>query len=316
MESEFKTGDLVLCKVGAFAPWPAVVFPQRFLSKDVYRKRKQNCVAVCFFNDPTYYWEYIHKLKPLSKDDIEKVLKGGSSGGSGSGKGSLPRDLLGAYKLADRFSSLRTFMRNKFRSEGRLNEFNDEVLDHGEVEDAEDPFLGKAGDPRNVKGARAVLPVVVPKAAVDEPAEEDPEISEVKSEDDKTDSTTKRANDTASHDRKHKMHNKLDRSRRLEISTLFRRRIQRNLIQRDTPPGPREIAESHKLLQKIIENLDNDPAFFDLETLKKTKLHKLLRVINADAKLAEFHEECATILKQWIPFIAELKREKESANAK
>ena len=156
-------------------------------------------------------------------------------------------------------------------------------------------------------------PVVVPKSLDDS---EETEISEVKSEDVKNEEDVESASGSASVGVKRKYHNKLDRSRRLEISTLFRRRIQRDLIQRDTPPGPREIAESHKLLQKIIENLDNDPPFFDLDTLKKTKLHKLLRVINADAKLQEFHAECETILKHWIPFITQLKKAKESARVK
>lgn len=322
MTTDFKTGDLVLCKVGAFAPWPAVVFPQRFLSPDVYRKRKRNCVAVCFFNDPTYYWEYIHKLKPLTGEMIDQFLTQHNNSNNSHGKHSVPKDLLGAYKLAEKYTTLRSFMRNKFRSEGRLNEFNEEIMENGEVESDEDPFLGKIGDARNVKEE-----IKLEEEKSSQVSEGD-EKSEVEEEENKVDNNkdTMVKNETGLLDgdnkpdltngdknissAKLKYHKKLDRNRRMEITMLFRRRMQRNLIQRKTPPGPDEITETHKLLEKIIENLDNDPAFFDVETLKKSKLYKLLKVINCDPNLKEFHPSCETILTHWIDLIATIKKSK------
>ena len=323
MTTDFKTGDLVLCKVGAFAPWPAVVFPQRFLSPDVYRKRKRNCVAVCFFNDPTYYWEYIHKLKPLTDETIDQFLTQHNDNNN-HGRHAVPKDLLGAYKLADKYTTLRSFMRNKFRSEGRLNEFNEEIMENGEVETDEDPFLGKIGDERNVKE----------EIKQEDNEEKSSQVSE--GEDDKSDIEVENKIDNNEHDiiknetdllngdikpelsngnektasTKIKYHKKLDRNRRMEITRLYRRRMQRNLIQRKTPPGPEEITETHKLLEKIIENLDNDPAFFDVETLRKSKLYKLLKVINCDPNLKEFHPSCETILTHWIDLIAAIKKSK------
>ncbi|CAB4255599.1 similar to Saccharomyces cerevisiae YLR455W Putative protein of unknown function [Maudiozyma barnettii] len=309
MSTEFKTGDLVLCKVGAFAPWPAVVFPQRFLSPDVYRKRKRNCVAVCFFNDPTYYWEYIHKLKPLSEDIIQDFLTQNSNAHHG-GKHAAPKDLLGAYKLADKYVSLRVFMRNKFRSESRLNEFNTEIMENGEVESGEDPFWGKIGDDRNVKEDIKPTLKIVTDDKDQIKSESDPENdSNVKNESDLINGKPFQNNNMSSS--KHKYHKKLDRNRRIEITMLFRRRMQRNLIQRKTPPGPNDITETHKLLEKVIENLDNDPPFFDEECLRKSKLYKLLKVINCDPKLKEFHPACETILTHWIDTIAKIKKGKE-----
>ncbi|KAG0659665.1 hypothetical protein C6P45_001768 [Maudiozyma exigua] len=325
MSTDFKTGDLVLCKVGAFAPWPAVVFPQRFLSPDVYRKRKRNCVAVCFFNDPTYYWEYIHKLKPLTDETIDQFLTQHSNNNN-HGRHSVPKDLLGAYKLADKYTTLRSFMRNKFRSEGRLNEFNEEIMENGEVELDEDPFLGKVGDARNVKEElkqeedqdekRSQVSEESDKSEVEEENNDTNDKYEenmIKSETDLLDEDSK--SDLTNDNKKNsstklKYHKKLDRKRRMEITMLFRRRMQRNLIQRKTPPGPDEITETHKLLQKIIENLDNDPPFFDVETLKKSKLYKLLKVINCDPNLKEFHPSCETILTHWIDLIATIKKSK------
>ncbi|SMN21002.1 similar to Saccharomyces cerevisiae YLR455W Putative protein of unknown function [Maudiozyma saulgeensis] len=313
MSTDFKTGDLVLCKVGAFAPWPAVVFPQRFLSPDVYRKRKRNCVAVCFFNDPTYYWEYIHKLKPLPKDAIQEFLSQNNT--NHSGKHTVPKDLLGAYKLADKYSSLRAFMRNKFRSESRLNEFNEEIMENGEVESGEDPFWGKTGDDRNVKEEiKPTLEILTndkDKLISESDSEND---STVKNESDLLDEKPILVNDTNSPSSKHKYRKKLDRNRRMEITMLFRRRMQRNLIQRKTPPAPNDITETHKLLEKIIENLDNDPPFFDEECLKKSKLYKLLKVINCDPKLKEFHPACETILTHWIDIIARIKKNKDQTS--
>lgn len=293
MSTEFKTGDLVLCKVGAFAPWPAVVFPQRFLSPDVYRKRKQNCVAVCFFNDPTYYWEYIHKLKPLTKEGIKKFL-------TQDHKHTTQEDIIGAYKQADRYNSLRSFMRSKFKSEGRLIEFNDEIDKNGEVETNEDPFVGKGKDKRNIKEFEHIPTnnkIMKKESHI---------IKEIVPSDEKQ-------NFINSSKSNHKIKAKLDRSRRLEISLLFRRRIQRNLIQRDSPPTIDNINETHKLLSKIMENLDNEPTFFDLETLKKSKIHKLLKVVKSNPKLAEFHPACQEILQHWADIILEIKKEKNES---
>ena len=106
---------------------------------------------------------------------------------------------------------------------------------------------------------------------------------------------------------------KLDRTRRIEISLLFRRRIQKNLIQRDTPPTTDDIKETHKLLNKILENLDNDPPFFDIDALRQSKLHKLLKVISNTPELEEFHPICKDILAHWTDMVRELKLEKMKA---
>lgn len=106
---------------------------------------------------------------------------------------------------------------------------------------------------------------------------------------------------------------KLDYSRRVEISQLFRRRIQRNLIQRETPPTEHEKKETHELLNRIYENSDTKRPFFDLKALRESKLHKLLKAIVNDPDLGEFHPLCKEILLSWADLITELKKEKLQA---
>ena len=156
--SELRAGTLVLCKVGSFPPWPAVVFPQRFLRNDVYRKRKPNCVAVCFFNDPTYYWEHPRRLKPLNKEVIAQFLNSVDANGNGdngnddnNGSSSSSNnyynrqqdDLVEAYRQAGRYRDLRHFIRSRFKDEDRLEDFNKEVELNGDLMPNEDPFVTK-----------------------------------------------------------------------------------------------------------------------------------------------------------------------------
>ncbi|CAL9729028.1 hypothetical protein MOUN0_F04236 [Monosporozyma unispora] len=291
----WKTGDLVLCKVGSFPPWPAVVFPQRFLRNDVYKKKRSGRIAVCFFNDPTYYWEQPHRLNPLTSQIIKDKLSGNHNGMSDA--------LVIAYEEAKKYYDLETFIKNRFIQENRVDDFNYEIAINGAISDGEDPLLikeqvvkqqTKANTKTKTNGKSKINSK--PLKQEDEKIKLDEEPSEFKI--------------------KHKIskgHSKLDRSRQIEIALLFRRRIQANLIQRNEPPTASGIEECHKLLSKIYENLDTDPPFFDLNTLRKSKLHKLLKVIVNDYNLEQFHQICKDILSHWTTMILQLKKEKEKA---
>lgn len=280
----WKTGDLVLCKVGSFPPWPAVIFPQRFLRNDVYKKKKPERIAVSFFNDPTYYWEYPHKLTPLTTAIINSTLRNRRDGNT------MSESLLLAYKEAKKYIDLESFVKKKFIQENRLNDFSDEINLNGPLIDGEDPFITKE--------------MLTEKHSNTKSSASD-DNSGILNRDQISSDT--RPGTT----HKKRVHSKLDISRQIEIASLFRRRIQANLIQRDDPPTIEGIQESHKLLNKIYENLDTHPAFFDLNTLRKTKLHKLLRVIVNNYKLEEFHPICKDILSHWATMIIQLKKEKK-----
>ncbi|CAL9734022.1 hypothetical protein MOSE0_D02784 [Monosporozyma servazzii] len=277
----WKTGDLVLCKVGSFPPWPAVVFPQRFLRNDVYRKKRSGRIAVCFFNDPTYYWEQPHRLNPLDSQKIKDTLENNS----------MNDGLIIAYKEAKKYHDLTKFIKTRFVQENRLDEFNDEISMNGNISDGEDPFITK-------------------EEVVNQMVKQRQQNNKSKS---LKDTDTKESKHNTIKHKINKGHSKLDRSRQIEIALLFRRRIQANLIQRNDPPTPSGIDECHKLLNKIYENLETDPPFFDLDTLRKSKLHKLLKVIVNNYNLEEFHQICKDILSYWTSMILELKKEKEKA---
>lgn len=320
MIGDLKTGDLVLCKVGSFPPWPAVVFPQRLLRQDVYRKRRENYVAVCFFNDPTYYWEQATRLNPLKPAVIEKFL-------SQDAKVAAQKDLIEAYRQAQHFSDLNEFIVSRFTEEERLEELLE--LEGEEIKSGEDPFLGKSHS-RKRKVSSSPSATVTSSSSKSKRKRSHEEANSSKNraheEDDSIEGTPAEGSGIVSNNRgrRHKrIHpgndipsessekkNKLDRSRRTEISLLFRRRIQKNLVQREIPPTEEELMESHKMLKKIQENLENNPPFFDLEALRESKLHKLFKVIVNDSNLEEFHAICKKVLIHWADSIAELKSEK------
>lgn len=323
MARSLKTGDLVLCKVGSFPPWPAVVFPQRLLRNDVYRKRKQNCVAVCFFNDPTYYWEQPHRLNRLESDEMDEFLSLNSSV-------TAQPELIEAYQQAKDFKSLHEFVVSRFTEEGRKDDLEREISE-GEIKHGEDPSLGKTKIDlarRKIHKDKTV-PIASSKATAKRkiPSNESSKSKIVKTDHPESKSMDEDINKksdsksslkhSSSHSVDRKMNEKrtkLDRARRVEISLLFRRRIQKNLVQRDQPPSEYELEESHKMLNKIKHNLDNDPPFFDLEALRQSKLHKLFKVIVNDSNLEEFHPVCEAALIRWKELIIKLKSEKPNGN--
>lgn len=309
MTKGLKTGELVLCKVGSFPPWPAVVVPQRLLRKDVYRKRRANCAAVCFFNDPTYYWEQPHRLNNLEASTIEEFL-------SGNSKAKNQQELLEAYRQARDFTNLHDFIVNRAKEENRYEELKQEIGDEV-IKAGEDPFVSK-GDAKKLKqsSASSSSPSLSSSPSVLEKRKRtrDSEHSIDGSTDGNGDDHNGKVREQKPHNKRNhtesEKKNRLDLDRRIEISMLFRRRLQKNLIQRDSPPTSDEIAESHKMLHKIQGNIDQKPPFFDLEALRQSKLHKLLKVIVNDTDLEEFHPICKSILIKWADYISELKTEK------
>ncbi|QLQ78627.1 hypothetical protein HG537_0A08750 [Torulaspora globosa] len=294
MTKELKTGELVLCKVGSFPPWPAVVVPQRLLRKDVYRKRRPNCAAVCFFNDPTYYWEQPQRLNKLEPSAIEEFLTGNS-------KAKNQKELVEAYRQARDFTNLHDFLVNRAKEEKRLEELKREIGDE-EIVAGEDPFMSKTESKKQKQPSPS--PSEKRKRTRDDIKNKHETIDIDSDYDNGTLQEQKRTR--TENERK----NKLDLDRRIEICMLFRRRLQKNLIQRDSSPTDEEISESHKMLHKIHANLDNKPPFFDLDALRQSKLHKLLKVIVNDSDLDEFHPICKSILLKWTDYISQLKAEK------
>ncbi|SCU97453.1 LAME_0F19724g1_1 [Lachancea meyersii CBS 8951] len=325
MASQLLTGDLVLCKVGSFAPWPAVVFPQRFLRKDVYRRRRPERVAVCFFNDETYYWDKPSRLRPLTKELVDEFLK--------QARTSKAEDpvLVKAYQEASNFKSLHEFLLQRLEEEKRIQDWYDNADKDTKIAAGQDPFEGKSGAPRSSskntsqheratsspssrsrsRAGAASGPASGP-ASVSASSSASTSVSASAPASDSTSASasgSRSGSGTAAVVSGRKLA-RLDHAKRTEISLLLRRKLQTNLVQRSTPPGPEELKESRKLLAKIAENMASTPQFFDLDALRQSKLHKLLKVIANDDNLKEFHGQCTEILDAWKDAISQLRKEK------
>ena len=321
------TGDLVLCTVGSYEPWPAVVVPQRILSKSVL-KAKENVgqVAVAFFNDSTYYWTKPKQLKLLTEENIEAWIKSPPKRSS--------KELKKAYQFASDYTSLQEFVEDRLTAEGRA----DDLETIAEVKMGEDPLLSnielkledtKSTDKRrgrrrnesesedstsnnNSNGSTKAKkspssgnknrdsPVSTPVST---------SVSDFKK---KRESSSESLSTSPSFvpEEPPKKRSKLDYSRRVEIAQIFRNKLQKCLVQRDTPPTDADLAESDKLMRKILSHTKSTPEFFDLEALRVSKLHKLLKVISSMPELSQFHESCNTILEVWAPHVQKIKKEK------
>lgn len=276
-DPNYRTGDLVLCKVATFPAWPAVVFPQRYLRNDVYKKRKSNKIAVCFFNDTTYYWELPNKLKRLDSDYINDFLDNNNKDKSNSSN-----DLINAYKEARDFKSLKEFVIKRCKFEKRLHD----IVSDDEIESGEDPFLGISKS-KNKKDSK--------KRSLDN----------AKPKDTQSDDNTQK--------KMKKKKKKLDANNKMEIAKLLRSRIQKLLIQRDDKPSKTDLSDAQSLIDKIKDNLYNEPSIFDLDSLRESKLHKLFKVIGNNKDLSQFHDDCELFLIHWSSFITQLKIEKKES---
>lgn len=215
--------------------------------------------------------------------------------------------MVNAYKEAKNFDDFNVFLQEKFEEENRLSDLKAfEKSEGSKIVAGEDPFVGRT----KVVNKRKKNSI-----SIKEDPEDNQKSNEEESKPNIKPSKKKRptANSGGKSNSGNKKKVKLDYSRRVEISQLFRRRIQRNLIQRETPPTEHEKKETHELLNRIYENSDTKRPFFDLKALRESKLHKLLKAIVNDPDLGEFHPLCKEILLSWADLITELKKEKLQA---
>lgn len=328
MSENWQTGDLVLCRVGAFSPWPAVVVPEAVLADEILKRKKPNTLAVCFFNDPTYFWALPQKLKRLDKRTIDHFVRTGY-------KTATNEDLIIAYQQAKDYQDLRAFVRKRLASEKRLRLLSDYERDKGPLTAGQDPTRPKDDITKRkshtspTHNSKKVKTVTKPKRRPEKGKttkrvkEDDTQAEFAEKNRDKEDtkkfikgedkiaktnsrsiSDIKLSQDKKSSKLRVEERSRLDFSRRIEICNLFRQRIQLNLIQRDSPPSDIEKQQSHRILEKIKENLNNDPQFFDLKALESSELHKVLRVIIKSADLQEFHTISKDILSAWTPILS------------
>lgn len=315
---ELVTGDLVLCTVGSYEPWPAVVVPQRILSKGVWKaKDSDNQVAVAFFNDSTYYWSKPKQLTKLTKQMLENWTRNPPKRSS--------KELKIAYQYAADYTDLNTFVRERLDSEGRKN-----VLDSlGIIGMGEDPLAATSVEvqfsvsrdrtpEKKINTQHEKLPANNLKrrrspesnSTIENEAHLEEDVKAEGSRKGKQDSSESLLTSPSLAPEPTKKRSKLDHSRRIEIAQIFRNKLQKNLVQRDSPPSDDELRESEKMIRKIVSHLNTEPEFFDFEALSVSKLHKLIKVISNMPELAQFHDSCTLILEAWAPHIHQIKSEK------
>lgn len=304
---DIKTGDRVLCKVGDFPPWPAVVVPQRFLSKVVYSgKRSKNYICVAFFNDDSYYWKEPRHLTLLTDELYKEWIKKNS--------GSHDITLLGAYEQANKYVRLYDFLKDRLIQENR----KDVIENVKDIPDGEDPFEPKI----NLRRSNSSKSCSVKKRTR----------STVSGHDVESEKNSTYQSERGSHGSINNFlpgsetqfssfrqsslskRRKIDYENRVSIAQLLRNKLQRNLVQRDKPPSEAEYHESDKLFKTILERLVSDPPFFDYQALSVSKLYKLLKVIANNSALSRYYDDCERILISWSPIITQIKEDKHKTS--
>lgn len=103
----------------------------------------------------------------------------------------------------------------------------------------------------------------------------------------------------------------LTEEERLQQLWLCRIKLQKSLIQRDNDEKPNadELSTSRLILKKLVDFKIN------LELLKTTKIHKVLKCIIKDKSLEfpesfKLHDQCQELLTKWAGLIEEIKLEK------
>lgn len=250
-----KTGSLVLCKVGSFPQWPAMVVPLWFLTDTVKKRAQAGKVPVCFFNDTTYYWVRPDRLVPLTAELLQERLESNT----------LTNVIVkGAYREASRYArDVDGFLKLKAQQEGRLKQFHRLLAEHSSTTDSSSNASTSTTESR-----------------VERPTER----------------TVHRHVVTTKKKSLRPRPRVLDKARNVETCSLLRRRLQTNLLQRDTRPTPQEMKESFVILNKIAETVHG---FFDVQALQRSKLHKVVQIIENDPQLEQFHPICKQILHFW-----------------
>ncbi|KAL6950747.1 hypothetical protein ACO0QE_000028 [Hanseniaspora vineae] len=394
-EPQFKTGDLVLCKVGSYEPWPSVVFPQKLLASDVYSKRKPGKIVVRFFQDQTYSWSLAKRLIPLSKDDIKQFLKDNKKSSR------INRDLYEAYKEALEYDNLHEYLFNLDEESVEFEIVKQYLQDTGadEIKGGEDPYKGKPnymnvnGNGNNKRKKNMNNGIKKQKYTADEEEEEEEQEEVNGNEKENGDTHENSQSDLSAKTKDALKYSRLKEAsslsptsnsplgspstnldkplkqkriilnydKRLETCLLFRRKIQIALIQRDSPPTEEQLKTVDGYFKTIYErskqdsiiksdlkkededskSLDskqgndengadtvnsnsdaaqtfssfknNDKVFFDLPSLRQSKLPKLLKTIINTSSLQAYHTICKKILIEWQDYVEILKKEKKES---
>lgn len=353
-KSKFADKELVLAKMPGFPAWPSFVMPTNLVPAAILKARKKSTnLCVIFIPDGDYYWMHEKNLEVLSDDYLDKKLKKlpKTKQKPKAKKGGRTTNVMDAL-FASQDLDFDDFMEQLDKQRAEEDEEEDEDGEEEDEEEEEEEDDEEEDDDKGENGKQSDEEDI--KQEDDEPEDKAGEYSHKdndeavkdESEDSETVTRHKRSRSSSINGK-----NKASKSNAYSPSNsaatprlnsprsagspkvltaeekqhqlwLCRIKLQRTLIQRNqpvTPTDPKQFppptADELLVARLILHRLVDFPV--DVDLLKKTKIHKVLKCILKDEDLEypqsfQLHEKCEELLAKWQSMIEGLKSEKSS----
>lgn len=348
--SKFQPKDMVLAKMTGFPAWPSFVMPPDMISEAIMRaKKKTTNTCVIFIPDGDFNWmnekslealtpeKLKSKISKLPKDKLKPKPRKNGTRTSNVGDALVAADGLDFDEFMEELADGKDAANDEDEEDEiedepmdvdseqekdtKVSKRNTSMLSEDEDEnDAEEEAAGankitkgtgKHGLTKSIDGSTAKRPKRETngnkRSAGSLDADNGPETNGKHK--------SKKENGSASP----KAMSEKDRQHHF---WLCRVKLQRSLIQRNqsaTPKDPKQFppptVDELSFARLILNRLDLYPV--NVELLRETKIHKVLRCILKDEDLAypdsfRLHEKCEELLKKWKEPIDQLKNEKQS----
>ncbi|CAH6720512.1 PWWP domain-containing protein [[Candida] jaroonii] len=336
---EFKPKSFVLAKMPGYPAWPSYVMPNNEIPKTVLREKPKNkLICVLFIPDADFVWCNPEDLKELDHETLEKKITESSKK---KGKGfKLTKALVAARemtyekllaKLGGTGDSFAGEEEEEFEEEVEEKIEEPEELEEPEPEpeleeeDVPEPEAKPVESERAARKRRRIIEEEEPvehsgKNGVNGKKEEKSKSDEEKDgKESKFNGTSKRFKTVSpgpiesphKKEKPIKVKDKPTEEEKLEQLWLCRIKLQKSLIQRNNNEATIDDLSISRL---ILHKLADFP--MELNLLKKTKIHKVLKHILKEQKYElnesfKLHEKCRELLDKWSNMIDSIKREKE-----
>lgn len=347
---KFDAKVLVLAKMSGYPAWPAFVMPNSLIPPRVLKAKKKSAnYCVIFIPDGDFYWMNEKNLEILTNDKLQTRLNKIPDGYKPAKKSARTTNVNDAL-LAAKGMSFDQFM-DKVKGYGAEEEEEEEeedqdqdqdqvVEDDAEVEeegedaadgesDQVDVFEQEGHDDGDIKPKveKSTKSESVSRKRKRINNDDDNDDINIKPNIKRNIKTSKNGNVNGDSNGKNHTTN-IATSTKVPITEeekqqqlwLCRIKLQRSLIQRNQPSTPKDTknlvpptADELSVARLILYRLIDFPINIDL--LKTTKIHKVLKCILKDEELDypdsfKLHERCNEVLLKWDDLIQQLKLEK------
>lgn len=315
---KFEDKVLVLAKMSGYPAWPAFVMPTSLIPPGVTKAKKKSATyCVIFIPDGDFYWMNEKNLELLTREKLNTRLSKipvGYKPVKKSGRTTNVNDALLAAKGMD----FDKFMEKVFNND-------DDEEEEEEEEEAEEVIEEEVEEE-------------VPEEVQTEPKVEKRDRKRKRANEEEDETKVKRVekkespkNGDLNGKSNGKNHNITTPPTKVPITDeekqqqlwLCRIKLQRSLIQRNQPSTPKDTknlvpptADELSVARLILYRLIEFPVNLDL--LKTTKIHKVLKCILKDDELDypdsfKLHERCNEVLLKWDDLIQQIKLEKSKS---